>query len=249
MGKLKGKVALVTGASKGIGAGIAAALGAAGAAVVVNYAADAAGAERVVAEIVSRDGRALAVQGDVSRAEDVQRLFATASREFGAPDIVVNNAGVFRFQLLENVTAEEFHREFDINVLGALLVTQEAAKHFGPAGGSVINVSSVVATNPGPGMAVYGSTKAALDSLTRVLASELGPRKIRVNSLSPGLTETEGARELGIVGSEMARQLVASTPLGRMGQPTDIGPVAVFLASDEAHWVTGESLRVSGGLR
>src|SRR6185295_4400398 len=196
-----------------------AALGAAGAAVVVNYAADAAGAQRVVAEIVSRDGRAVAVQGDVSRAEDVQRLFAAAGHEFGAPDIVVNNAGVFRFDLLEGVTAQEFHREFDINVLGTLLVTQEAAKHFGPAGGSVINVSSVVATSPGPGMAVYAATKAAVDSLTRVLASELG-----------------------VVGSEMARQLVAKTPLGRMGQPTDIGPVAVFLASDEAHWITGESL-------
>jgi len=249
MGKLKGKVALVTGASKGIGAGIAAALGAAGAAVVVNYASDAAGAERVVSEIVSRDGRAIAVQGDVSKTEDVQRLFARAVREFGAPDIIVNNAGVFQFDPLEAVTAQEFHREFDINVLGALLVTQEAAKHFGAEGGSVINVSSVVSTNSGPGTVVYAATKAALDSLTRVLALELGPRKIRVNSLSPGLTETEGSRSLGIVGSDMERQFVALTPLGRMGQPSDIAPVAVFLASDDAHWVTGESLRVAGGLK
>jgi 3-oxoacyl-[acyl-carrier protein] reductase len=248
MGKLSGKVAVVTGASKGIGAGIAAALGAAGAAVIVNYASDAAGAERVVAEIVRGDGRAIAVQGDVSNAGDVQRLFREAKREFGAPDIVVNNAGVFRFDPIESVNADEFHRQFDINVLGPLLVTQEAVQHFGDAGGSVINVSSVVSTNSGPGTAVYASTKAALDSLTRVLARELGPRKIRVNAISPGLTETEGARGLGVIGSDFARQKIAETPLGRMGQPDDIAPVAVFLASDDAHWVTGECLRVAGGL-
>jgi len=248
MGKLSSKVAVVTGASKGIEAGIAAALGAAGAAVIVNYASDAAGAERVVEEIVRGDGRAIAVQADVSSAADVSRLFAQAEREFGVPDIVVNNAGVFRFDLLEAVTASEFHREFDTNVLGPLLVTQEAVKHFGPQGGSVINVSSVVSTNPGPGMAVYASTKAALDSLTRTLARELGPRKIRVNALSPGLTETEGARGLGVIGSDFARQKIAETPLGRMAQPDDIAPVAVFLASDDAHWVTGECLRVAGGL-
>jgi 3-oxoacyl-[acyl-carrier protein] reductase len=248
MSKLKNKVALVTGASKGIGAGIAKALGAAGAAVVVNYASDAAGAERVVNEIVRHDGRAIAVQGDVAKAADVERLFAEARREFGAPDIVVNNAGVFRFDTLEAVTGAEFHREFDTNVLGPLLVTQEAAKHFGEAGGSVINVSSVVGTNPGPGMAVYASTKAALDSLTRVLAQELGPRRIRVNSLSPGFTETEGSRDLGIFGTDTERQLVARTPLGRAGQPDDIGTVAVFLASDDASWITGETLRVAGGL-
>ena len=249
MGKLKGKVALVTGASKGIGAGIAAALGAAGAAVVVNYASDAAGAERVVSEIVSRDGRAIAVQGDVSKAPDVQRLFAHAVREFGAPDIIVNNAGVFRFSPLETLTVEEFHREFDTNVLGVLLVTQEAAKHLRATGGSVINISSVVASNPGAGMAVYAATKGALDSLTRVLAFELGPRKIRVNAISPGMTETEGAREIGIFGTEFEQRLIASTPLGRIGLPNDIAPVAVFLASDDAHWITGESLRVAGGLR
>ena len=248
MGKLSGKVAVVTGASKGIGAGIAAALGAAGAAVIVNYASDAAGAQRVVQEIVRGDGRAIAVQADVSSAADVSRLFAEAKREFGAPDIVVNNAGVFRFDLLEAVTAGEFHREFDTNVLGPLLVTQEAAKHFGPQGGSVINVSSVVSTNSGPGMAVYASTKAAVDSLTRTLARELGARKIRVNAISPGLTETEGARGLGVVGSDFAREKIADTPLGRMAQPDDIAPVAVFLASDDAHWVTGECLRVAGGL-
>ena len=246
MGKLKGKVALVTGASKGIGAGIAQALGAAGAAVVVNYASDAAGAERVVKEIVQRDGRAIAVQGDVARPEDVERLFARTLQEFGAPDIVVNNAGVFRFDALDAVTPAEFHREFDINVLGALLVTQQAARHFGPAGGSVINVSSVVATHSGPGTVVYAATKAALDSVTRVLARELGPRKIRVNSISPGLTETEGSRAVGVF-NELAAQIVASTPLGRVGLPEDIAPVAVFLASDEASWITGESLRVAGG--
>jgi 3-oxoacyl-[acyl-carrier protein] reductase len=249
MGKLSGKVAVVTGASKGIGAGIATALGAAGAAVIVNYASDAAGAERVVAEIVRGDGRAIAVQADVSSASDVQRLFSEAAREFGAPDIVVNNAGVFRFDLLEAVSADEFHREFDTNVLGPLLVTQEALEHFGDAGGSVINVSSVVSTNAGPGMAVYASTKAALDSITRVLARELGPRKIRVNSISPGLTETEGARGLGVVGSDFARQKIAETPLGRMAQPDDIAPVAVFLASDDAHWISGESIRATGGAR
>jgi 3-oxoacyl-[acyl-carrier protein] reductase len=248
MGKLKNKVALVTGGSKGIGAGIARALGAAGASVVVNYASDAAGAEQVVSDIMRHDGRAIAVQGDVAKAADVQRLFAEAKREFGAPDIVVNNAGVFRFDALEAVTAGEFHREFDTNVLGPLLVTQEAVKHLGEAGGSVINVSSVVSTNPGPGMAVYASTKAALDSLTRVLAQELGPRKIRVNSLSPGFTETEGSHDLGIFGTDTERQLVARTPLGRVGQPNDIGTVAVFLASDDASWITGESLRVAGGL-
>lgn len=249
MGKLSGKVAVVTGASKGIGAGIATALGAAGAAVVVNYASDAAGAERVVAEIVSRDGRAVAVQGDVSSTADVQRLFAEAEREFGAPDIVVNNAGVFHFDTLSEVTPQEFHREFDTNVLGPLLVTQEAVKHFGAEGGSVINIGSVVGTNPGPGMSVYASTKAALDSLTRVLALELGPRKIRVNAINPGMTETEGARGLGVIGSDFAHKIVGETPLGRIAQPDDIAPVAVFLASDESRWVTGESLRVSGGLR
>lgn len=247
MSKLKGKVAVVTGASKGIGAGIARALAAAGASVVVNYASDAAGAERVVQEIVKEDGRAIAVQGNVASPEDVERLFARTLREFGAPDIVVNNAGVFRFDALEGLTPAEFHREFDINVLGALLVTQQAAKHFGPGGGSVINVSSVVSTNSGPGTVVYAATKAALDSVTRVLARELGPRKIRVNSISPGFTETEGAHALGVFGTEMERQMIANTPLGRVGQPEDIAPVAVFLASDEAHWITGESLRVSGG--
>jgi 3-oxoacyl-[acyl-carrier protein] reductase len=247
MGKLKGKVALVTGASKGIGAGIARALGAAGAAVVVNYSTDAAGAERVVQEIVKHDGRAIAVQGSVAQPEDVERLFTRVLREFGAPDIVVNNAGVFQFDPLETVTPAEFHRQFDTNVLGALLVTQQAARHFGPAGGSVINVSSVVSANPGPGQSIYASTKAALDAVTRVLARELGPRKIRVNSLSPGFTETEGSRAVGIFGTEFERQMIANTPLGRVGQPDDIAPVAVFLASDEAHWITGESIRVAGG--
>jgi 3-oxoacyl-[acyl-carrier protein] reductase len=248
MKKLMGKVAVVTGASKGIGAGIAMALGAAGAAVVVNYSSSKEGADRVVAEIVRQDGKAIAVQADVSKAADVQRLFAEAKRTFGAPDIVVNNAGVFRFDALEAVNADEFHREFHINVLGPILTTQEALKYFGPAGGSIVNVSSTVSTRPLPGSTVYSATKAALDTLTKELARELGPRNIRVNAINPGLTETEGARDIGVFGSEFEKKIVSKTPLGRAGQPADIAPLAVFLASDDAHWITGESIRIAGGL-
>jgi 3-oxoacyl-[acyl-carrier protein] reductase len=248
MKQLMGKVAIVTGASKGIGAAIASALGAAGAAVIVNYATSREGAERVVAEIVSRDGKAVAVQGDVSKVEDVRRLFAEAERTFGAPDIIVNNAGVFRFEPLEAAGAAEFHREFDTNVLGPILTTQEALKYFGPRGGSIVNVSSTVSTHPLPGIVVYSATKAALDNLTRELARELGPRNIRVNAINPGLTETEGARDTGIFGSPFERERVALTPLGRTGQPADIAPLAVFLASDESHWITGESIRIAGGM-
>jgi 3-oxoacyl-[acyl-carrier protein] reductase len=247
--RLKNKVAIVTGASKGIGAGIARALAAAGASVVVNYARDQEGAERVVAELVRADGRAVAVQADVSKAADVARLYAETRKAFGVPGIVVNNAGVYDFAPLEDVSAAEFHRQFDTNVLGALQVIQEGVKHFGDAGASVINVSSIVSTSSGPGTVVYAATKAALDSLTRVLARELGPRKIRVNSIGPGPTETEGAHAAGLFGSPMLAQLLAATPLGRYGQPADMGPAAVFLASDEAAWITGEFLRVAGGLR
>jgi 3-oxoacyl-[acyl-carrier protein] reductase len=249
MGKLNGKTAVVTGASKGIGAGIAKALGAEGAAVVVNYAGDKAGADRVVADIVARDGKAIAVQGDVAKAADVKRLFGEAVKAFGPVDVLVNNAGVFAFQPLEAVTEAEFHRQFDTNVLGPILVTQEALRHFRPQGASVINIGSVVSENPMPGSVVYSTTKAALDSITRVLALEFGPKKIRVNTIAPGGVETEGTHRVGIIGSEFEKQMVARTLLGRIGQPEDIAKVAVFLAGDDSAWLTGERLEVSGGFR
>jgi len=249
MGKLAGKVAIVTGASKGIGAAIAKELGAAGAAVVVNYASDRAGAERVVGEIVAAGGRGLAVQADVAKGDDVAGLFETARREFGVVDVLVNNAGVYRFQALGDITEDEFHREFNINVLGVVLATREAAKYFGPQGGSVINLGSVVSTTTPALSAVYTGSKAAVDAITRVLAKELGPRKIRVNSLNPGGVETEGAHSAGVIGTEFQRNMVAQTPLGRFGQPADIAPVAAFLASDDSAWLTGEVLVASGGYR
>jgi 3-oxoacyl-[acyl-carrier protein] reductase len=247
MGKLKGKVAIVTGASKGIGAGIARALGEAGASVVVNYASSREGAERVVKHIESRGGRALAVQGNVAKVDDVRRLFAEAHKAYGHVDVLVNNAGVFDFAPIEAVTEAEFHREFDTNVLGAILVIQEGVKHFNGDGASIINISSVVSQNAMPNAVVYASTKAALDSVTRVLAKELGPRKIRVNTIAPGGVETEGATTAGIVGSDFQKQVVSNTPLGRFGQPDDIARVAVFLASDDASWLTGERITASGG--
>ncbi|MDC0716532.1 SDR family NAD(P)-dependent oxidoreductase [Nannocystis bainbridge] len=246
---LKNKVAVVTGASKGIGAGIARALAGAGAAVVVNYAGDRAGAERVVREIVERDGKAVAVQADVAKAADVRRLLAEARRQFGRLDILVNNAGVFRFDPLEAVTEAEFHREFGVNVLGPLLAVQEALKYFGPEGGSVINIGSSVTRRPAPQSVVYTASKHALDGITQALAAELGPRKIRVNSINPGPVDTEGARTLAVIGSEFERQMVAATPLGRVGQPDDIAAVALFLASPASGWLTGEILTASGGLR
>jgi len=249
MQTLTGKVAVVTGASKGIGAGIARALGAEGAAVVVNYASDKEGADRVVRAIVAEGGRAVAVQGDVAKIEDIRRLFAETKRAFGGLDVLVNNAGVFRFDPIEEVTEQEFHREFNTNVLGSILAIQEGVKYFGSAGGSIINISSVASTNPAPQSVVYSSTKAALDSVTRVLAVELGPRQIRVNSVNPGATETEGANDLGVFGTEFGQRLLSDTPLGRFGQPRDIAPAVVFLASDAANWVTGETIRVSGGLK
>lgn len=249
MGELTGKVAIVTGASKGIGAGIAKAFGAAGAAVAVNYASSRQGAERVVAEIAGNGGKAIAVQGDMSKAADVRRLFEETKKAFGSLDVLVNNAGVFQFDQLERVTEAEFHREFDTNVLGPILAIQEAVRHFGPEGGSVINIGSVASFKATPMSVVYSATKSALDSVTRVLAQELGPRKIRVNSIAPGGVETEGVHRIGMIGSDFQKQMVAETPLGRLGQPEDIARVAVFLASASSGWLTGERITASGGYR
>jgi len=249
MRELTGKVAIVTGASKGIGAGIARALADAGAAVVVNYVSSKDGADRVVSEITSKGGKAIAVQGDVSKADDVQRLFAATQKAFGALDVLVNNAGVYQFQPLEDVTESEFHRHFDTNVLGVILATREAVKYFGPDGGSVINVGSVATELTPPTTVVYTATKGAVDMVTRVLARELGVKKIRVNSINPGMVETEGLHAAGIVGSDFEKQTVAQTPLGRSGQPEDIAPLAVFLASQASGWMTGEILVASGGNR
>jgi 3-oxoacyl-[acyl-carrier protein] reductase len=247
MSKLTGKVAIVTGASKGIGAAIARSLAAEGAAVVVNYASSKEGAEKVVAEITAKGGKAVAVHGDVAKSADIQRLFAETKKAFGTLDVLVNNAGVFEFAPLEEVTEAEFHREFNINVLGTLLVTQESLKYFGANGGSVINISSVVADFPVPHSVVYSATKGAVDTITRALAKELGPRKIRVNSIAPGGVDTEGARHIGVVGSDFEKQIVANTPLGRFGQPDDIAKVAVFLASEDSGWLTGEKITAAGG--
>ncbi len=249
MSRLKGKVAVVTGASKGIGAAIAKSLGAAGAAVVVNYASSKEGAESVVAEITAKGGKAIAVQGDVSKAADVQRLFKEAKKAFGPLDVLVNNAGIYAFQPLDAVKEEEFHRQFNTNVLGLILATQEAVRHFNPAGGSVINIGSVVSARTPPNSVVYAATKGAVDTITHVLAKELGPRKIRVNSINPGGVETEGTHSAGIIGSDFAKELVAQTPLERFGQPEDIASVALFLASADSGWITGEILLTSGGLR
>jgi 3-oxoacyl-[acyl-carrier protein] reductase len=251
MSKLDGKVALVTGASKGIGAGIARELAAAGAAVVVNYASDRAGAEAVVSEITKANGRALAAQADVSKAADVARLFAEVRRAFGTLDVLVNNAGVYAAMPLEAMTEEEFHREFDTNVLGPLLVIRESLRHFGPRGGSVVNIGSAASRLHPPDYSVYAATKGALDAVTGVLAKELAPRRIRVNSVNPGATLSEGTQAAGLygVGSEFEKHLVATTPLGRIGTPADIAKVAVFLASDDSGWLTGEIILASGGLR
>jgi 3-oxoacyl-[acyl-carrier protein] reductase len=248
MRELQGKVAVVTGASKGIGAAIAKEMAAAGAAVVVNYATSREGADKVVAEITATEGRAIAVQGDMSKIEDVRRLFAETKKAFGRVDILVNNAGIFKFDPLEDITEAEFHRHFNTNVLGPILTVQEAVKHFGPTGGSVINIGSIASRNATPTSVVYSATKSALETATRILARELGPRKIRVNNVDPGYTETEGVASTGILGSDMAKEMIAQTPLGRAGRPEDIAPVVVFLASDRSGWITGESLVASGGL-
>ena len=247
--KLAGKVAVVTGASKGIGAAIATQLAAEGAAVVVNYSASKAGAERVVGEITGAGGKAIAVQADLSREEDVRRLFAETAAAFGRLDVLVNNAGIYEFAPLEDVTADHFHRQFNLNVLGLLLSSREAARLFGDGGGSIINISSVVATAAPPHASVYSATKAAVDAVTGSLAKELGPRGIRVNSINPGMVETEGFHTAGIAASELRTQVEAQTPLGRIGQPDDIAPAAAFLASDDARWITGQTLHISGGFR
>lgn len=249
MSKLLDKVAVVTGASKGIGAGIAKALAAQGANVVVNYASSKEGADRIVDEITKRNGHAIAVQGDVSKSADRERIFAETHRAFGKLDILVNNAGVYEFAPLEAITEEQFHRQFNTNVLGLILATREAAKYFGELGGSVINIGSVASRTTPAGTCVYTATKGAVDAVTGVLAKELGPRRIRVNSINPGFVETEGVQAAGLIGSEFIQGLIAQTPLGRGGRPEDIGLVAVFLASDDSRWITGEHLLASGGLR
>jgi 3-oxoacyl-[acyl-carrier protein] reductase len=250
-GKLNGKVAVVTGASKGIGASIALHLAAEGASVVVNYSSSKEGADRVVGEIKGNGGKAVAVQANVAKEADIRRLFAETKKAFGQLDILINNAGVYEFAPLENVTADHFHKQFDLNVLGLLLSSQEAVKHFGPAGGSIVNISSVVSSAAPPTASVYSATKASVDAITRSLAQELGSRNIRVNSINPGMVETEGTTSSGMTSSEsdFRKQIESQTPLGRIGQPKDIAPAVVFLASPESGWITGETLYVAGGYR
>ncbi|NYF87978.1 glucose 1-dehydrogenase [Tunturiibacter empetritectus] len=247
MSTLAGKVAVVTGASKGIGAGIAKALGAAGASVVVNYASSKSGAEVVVEAIVKAGGKAVAVQGDVSKPVEAQAIVDAAVKNFGKLDILVNNSGVYEFGPIDVITPEHFHKQFDINVLGILLVTQAAVKHIGK-GGSIINIGSVVSRITPAGSSVYSATKGAVDALTGVLSKELGGKGIRVNALNPGLIETEGTHSAGFIGSDFDKEHVASVPLGRIGQPDDIADIAVFLASDQAGWLTGELITAGGGL-
>ncbi len=247
MSKLTGKVAVVTGASKGIGAAIAKSLAAEGASVVVNYSSSKAGAEAVVAAITSAGGKAIAVQGDVSKAAEAEGLIEAAVKNYGRLDILVNNSGVYEFAPIEAITEESFHRLFNINVLGLLLTTQAAVKHIGE-GGSIINVGSSITRIRPAGSAVYSATKGAVDQITSVLSKELGPKKIRVNSINPGLVETEGTHTAGIIGSDMEKGFVAMTPLGRAGRPSDIASIAVFLASEDSGWLTGELLNPSGGL-
>jgi 3-oxoacyl-[acyl-carrier protein] reductase len=248
-GKLQNKVAVVTGASKGIGAGIAKALANEGASVVVNYAASKDGADAVVEEITGQGGKAIAVQGDVSKQADITRLFEETQKAFGRLDVLVNNAGVYAFAPLENVTEDHFHKHFNLNVLGLLLTTKEAVKFFGPEGGSIINISSGVTRLMPPGGSVYTGTKAAVDAITGTLAKELGSRKIRVNSLNPGMIETEGTHTAGFIDSDFQRGIEAQSPLGRIGQTDDISPTAVYLASSDSKYLTGETLMVTGGIR
>jgi 3-oxoacyl-[acyl-carrier protein] reductase len=249
MAKLTNKVALVTGASKGIGADIAKRFAAEGASVVVNYSSSKDGADKVVAEIKSAGGKAVAVQGDFSKQADITKVFAETKKAFGRLDTVVNNAGVYEFSPLENVTEDHFHKMFNLNVLGLILSSKEAAKYFGPEGGSIINIGSAVSSLNVPTASVYTATKAAVDSVTRVLAKELGPKNIRVNSVNPGMIETEGTHSAGFIGSDFQKFAVSQTPLGRIGQTKDVSPIAVFLASDDAGWVTGELILASGGSR
>src|SRR5438128_1292885 len=247
--KLAGKIAVVTGASKGIGAEIAKQFAAEGAAVVVNYASSKTDADKVVDEITKRGGKAVAVQGNVAKKTEVERLFAATTKTFGKIDILVNNAGVYEFTPLEEVTEEKFQKHFDVNVLGMLLATQESLKHFGPEGGSIINIGSLASSLTPPTAVIYNATKGAVDAITRTLAKELGPKKIRVNSINPGMVITEGAIAGGYTEGDMRKMFESQTPLGRVGETDDIAPAAVFFASDDSKWVTGETLRVAGGLR
>jgi 3-oxoacyl-[acyl-carrier protein] reductase len=249
MAKLTGKVAVVTGASKGIGAGIAKALGAAGASVVVNYSSDKAGADKTVAEITKAGGKAVAVGASVAKSTEIDKLFTETKKAFGKVDILVNNAGVYAFSPLEAVTEEEINRIFSTNVTGLLLTSKAAVSLFPAEGGSIINIGSVVSENTPPNSSIYTGTKGAVDAITRVLAKELGSKNIRVNAVNPGITTTEGTNSSGIVGSDFEKTLVAQTPLGRIGQPNDIADVVTFIASDDARWVTGSLLQAGGGLR
>jgi 3-oxoacyl-[acyl-carrier protein] reductase len=249
MNKLANKVAVVTGASKGIGADIAKYLAAEGAAVVVNYASSKQGADAVVNAIKAKGGKAVAVQGDVSKEEDIKRLFVEAKKAFGRLDILVNNAGVYAFAPLEQVTSDLFHQQFNLNVLGVLLTTKEAVNYFGPDGGSVINISSAVTTLYPPASSTYTATKAAVDAITVILSKELGSKNIRVNAINPGMVETEGVQSAGFIGSDFQKGIEAQTPLGRIGQPDDISPAAVFLASADSKYMTGQTLNISGGIR
>jgi len=248
MSKLKGKVALVTGASKGIGAAIAKELAAQGAAVAVNYSTSKAGADKVVAEIKAAGGKAIAVHGNVGEPEAIGPLVATVARELGPITTLVNNAGIYEFSPIEGVTPEHFHKQFNVNVLGLLLTTQAALQHFSPKGGSIINIGSVAADGVGTA-SVYSATKGAVDSVTQSLAQELGPKQIRVNSLNPGMVETEGVHSAGFIGTDFHKEIITRTPLGRIGQPGDIATIAAFLASDDATWVNGQTIQAAGGNR
>jgi 3-oxoacyl-[acyl-carrier protein] reductase len=248
MEKLQNKVAIVTGASKGIGAGIAKALASEGAAVVVNYSSSQEGADRVVSEIKQQGGKAVAVQADVSKQTDITRLFEETIRTFGHLDILVNNAGIYQFAPLEDVTEDHFHKQFNLNVLGLLLASKEAAKYFGADGGNIINISSGASKITPPNASVYSATKAAVDAITGSLAKELGPRKIRVNSINPGMIETEGVHAAGFIESDFRKGLEAQSPLGRIGQTDDVSPTAVYLASEDSKYMTGETLMVTGGI-
>ncbi|MDJ1506888.1 SDR family oxidoreductase [Xanthocytophaga agilis] len=247
--KLEGKIAVVTGAAKGIGAAIAQALAAQGAAVVVNYVSDQANADRIVSTITMQGGKAIAVQADVANSTDVQRLFAKVKEVFGQVDILVNNAAISRFGPVESITETDFQQQYHTNVLGPILTIQQALNYFPPAGGSIINISSVAGQNPGPYTSLYASTKAALNALTISLSRELALRNIRVNTVAPGNTDTEGARALGLAGTDIEKALLAATPLGRVGKPEEVAPMVAFLASDDAAWITGEKIATSGGMR
>lgn len=247
MNKLKGKVTIVTGASKGIGKGIAKEMAKEGAKVVVNYVSNKEDADQVVEDIIKAGGEAIAIQGNISNSQDVKRLFEETKSTFGTLDILVNNAGVYKFEPVEMINEEEFHNEFSVNVLGPILTIQEALKHFGANGGSIINIGSVASVRPTVMTLLYAATKSAVNAVTEVLSKEVGPRNIRVNTIMPGLIETEGTHRIGSIGSEGEKYMVANTPLGRVGQPEDIAKVAVFLGSEDAAWITGEKIAVSGG--